>query len=83
MFSRFDTSDAYYIKDEIINAVATGLANDGSIKIIYEENFKTICKMIGNLTKHIANVCEDMDDWEDKKINTISQFEFDISRLFE
>lgn len=83
LFAKFETSDSYYIKDEILNAVATGLANEGSIRIIYEENFRTVCTMIGNLTKHIANVCEDMNDWEDKKINTISQFEFDITRLFE
>lgn len=83
LFAKFEISDAYYIKDEILNAVATGLANDGSIRIIYEENFGTICTMIGNLARHIANVCEDMNDWEDKKGNTIAQFEFDVTRLFE
>lgn len=81
LFTKFDSSDAYYIKDEIINAVATGLAADGSISIIYEENFKAICLLISNLTALIANSCDNMNDWEDKKEEAISQFEYDVEQV--
>ncbi len=81
LFKKYDSSDAYYIKDEIINAVATGLAADASIRIIYEENFNAICSLIRNLVKRITHECKDMNDWEDKKQDTILQFERDIETI--
>lgn len=81
LFKKFDSSDAYYIKDEIINAVATGLAADGSIRIIYEENFKGICMLLSNLTTQIARECTDMNEWEDKKEEYITHFELDIAEI--
>lgn len=81
LFKKYDSSDAYYIKDEIINAVAKGLAADGTISIIYEENFKAICMLILNLTAQIAEKCIDMNAWEDHKTQYIERFESDISEI--
>ncbi len=81
LFDKFDSSDAYYIKDEIIISVANGLASDGSISIIYEENFKAICMLIEALTKRIASECAELNDWEDRKEEYALQLEEDIAGI--
>lgn len=81
LFGRFNSSDAYYLKDEILNAVATALAKDATIHIIYEENFTAICNRILELTGEIADYCKDMNDWEDKKDGYIERFDDDIAKI--
>lgn len=67
LFEKFGEKDAYYIKDEILIIVANALAEDGSIKIVYEEKFEEICILIGKAVNNISNQIADINDWEDRK----------------
>lgn len=67
LFAKYDRTDAYYIKDEILVTVARALSEDASIKIIYEETFEAICLLLKKLVDTIYLNVNDMNDWEDKK----------------
>ena len=75
IFEKFDASDASYIKEDILLIVATSLAKVGTIKIIYEDNFISICKKISNFVSTISDACNDINDWEDFKVTELPVFE--------
>lgn len=81
IFARYAQSDAYDIKDEIIVTVAKALANNATIKIIYEENFEKICKLISDFTNQVSTLCSEIDDWEENKEELLLDLEKKITKV--
>lgn len=75
IFDKFDSSDASYIKDDILTAVATALATVGTISMIYEENFISICKKTAGFVILTSESCSTINEWEDFKDLELPQFE--------
>ncbi|MBP9966245.1 MAG: hypothetical protein KBF01_00710 [Proteocatella sp.] len=80
IFDKFSSSDASYIKDDVLTAIASALANAGTIKIIYEDNFLSVCAKIANFVLSIAESCSSIEEWEDFKNIELPQFEAIVSQ---
>ena len=80
IFDKFSSSDASYIKDDVLTAIASALADVGTIKIIYEDNFLSVCAKIANFVLSIAESCSSIEEWEDFKNIELPQFEAIVSQ---